>query len=153
MSEVWTESQPLLSVRVIGHVADSHIMWATRLRHSCQYYKGYHSNVRTEVADNRGHPTLYHRCTVHVPAKLPQVQLCRHASGKDLQCSHSQHWSQTVCQARPPCMRQVEQQHMRTKFCVSSVFMYTYLPGLNASRNQLLFVISSSLPWKTTGLL
>ena len=49
---------------------------------SYQYRKGYHSNVRTEVADTEAIPLF--TTTIHTPAKLPQVQLCRHASIKNV---------------------------------------------------------------------
>lgn len=72
------------SHRVIWHVADSH-MSATCLRHSYQYCKGYHSNVRS--CRHRGHPTLYHHytCTYEV-ASSSTLQACQQ---KDLQCSYS----------------------------------------------------------------
>lgn len=151
MSEVWTESQPLLSVTELS----SMLLILICQRPACDIAA---STARDTIPmwEQKLQTTeaiQLFAITIHVPAKLPQVQLCRHASSKDLQCSHSWHWWRTVSQARPPCMRQVERQHMRTKLCVSSVFMYTYLPGLNAGQNQLLFVISASLPWKTTGLL
>lgn len=151
MSEVWTESQPLLSVTELTSMLLILICQRPACNIAASTARDTIQMWEQKLQTTEAIPLF--TIAIHVPAKLPQVQPCRHASNKDLQCSHSRHWWRTVSQARPPCMRQVEQQHMRTKFCVSSIFMYIYLPGLNASQNQLLFVISVSLPWKTTGLL
>ena len=55
-------------------------MLPSYLRLSYQYCLRYHSDMRTEVARNKGHLSL-NRCHA---CEIDLVQLCRHACSKDL---------------------------------------------------------------------
>lgn len=78
MSEVWTESHPLLSVTELSGMLL--ILICQRPAWDIATSTARDTIPMWEVADTEAIPLF--TTTIHVPTKLPQVQLCRHASKK-----------------------------------------------------------------------
>ena len=94
----------------------SHIMPRSYLRHSCRCCLRHRSDMRTEVAGNRSHVSLYrqHACEVDSSSNLagmPAVKTAMFPVAGDIMSSYVGEVSQAV----PTAMSQVLRRHMRTR--------------------------------------
>ena len=91
-------------------------MLPMHLLHGRRYSLGYCSDMRTEVAGNIAHPSLYPPACLQSWLKFnfagtPAVELCDGSS-----CRRRMFWFvQDVSQAVPVAMSQIHRQHMRTR--------------------------------------
>ena len=92
-------------------------MLPSYLRHSCRYLLQCHSDMRTEVAGNRGYVSLYrwHACEVDSSSTL---QACRRLRPEVFLVAGGamSTFVRVVLQALLAAMSQVARQHMRTRY-------------------------------------